>query len=48
MDTTEHVKKHQKVIDFANVFKAFVGTNYLSLSYGFSQAGLGVCMPKYT
>ena len=28
--------------DLANTLKAFVGTNYLSLAYGFSLAGLAV------
>ena len=32
--------------DFANILKAFVGTNYLSLAYGFQQAGIGVCIKE--
>ena len=32
----------QHVGDLANTLKAFVGTNYLSLAYGFNLAGLGV------
>ncbi|XP_033104483.1 amino acid transporter AVT3B-like isoform X2 [Anneissia japonica] len=30
----------QNVIDFANVFKAFIGTNYLALAFAFEQSGL--------
>ena len=32
----------QHLGDLANTLKAFVGTNYLSLAYGFNLAGLGV------
>ncbi len=31
--------------DFANVFKSFVGTNYLACAYGFKISGLGVSVP---
>ncbi|XP_072042560.1 proton-coupled amino acid transporter 1-like isoform X2 [Amphiura filiformis] len=30
----------QVAVDFANIFKAFVGANYLSVSFMFSQSGL--------
>ncbi|KAI0232371.1 Proton-coupled amino acid transporter 2 [Lamellibrachia satsuma] len=32
---------YYSIADFANIFKAFIGTNYLSLAYGFKQSGLG-------
>ena len=37
----------QHAIDSANTLKAFVGTNYLGLAYGFSQSGLGVSMISF-
>ena len=32
----------QHVADFANIVKAFIGTNYLGLPYAFMQSGLVV------
>ncbi len=28
------------MLDFANLLKAFIGTNYFSLAFGFQQSGL--------
>lgn len=35
----------QQISDFGNVFKAFIGTNYLALPFAFKQSGLvlGIC-----
>lgn len=35
----------QHAADFANVFKAFIGANYLSIAFAFAQSGVvaGVC-----
>lgn len=30
--------------DFANMFKAFIGSNYLGVAYAFKQSGLAVCI----
>jgi proton-coupled amino acid transporter len=30
------------MLDFANVLKAFIGTNFLSLPYAYAQAGITV------
>lgn len=34
------------VADFANMLKAFIGSNYLTVSYAFLQSGLGVSYMK--
>eukprot|EP01028_Stygiella_incarcerata_P001244 TRINITY_DN119_c0_g3_i1.p1 TRINITY_DN119_c0_g3~~TRINITY_DN119_c0_g3_i1.p1 ORF type:complete len:508 (-),score=118.75 TRINITY_DN119_c0_g3_i1:1394-2791(-) len=36
---TQSVSFKRSVLDFMNLFKAFIGTNYLSLPFAFSQAG---------
>ena len=36
------VRPGKLALDFANVFKAFIGTNYLAAAFQFSQAGLVV------
>ncbi len=34
------VTRGQALTDFANVFKAFIGANYLSVSFAFGSAGV--------
>ena len=36
------IKWYHHIADFANLLKAFIGTNYFSLAFGFRQSGLVV------
>ncbi|XP_050393949.2 uncharacterized protein LOC126811930 [Patella vulgata] len=38
--SSRQIKWHTNLSDFANMVKAFIGSNYLSISFAFSQSGL--------